>query len=68
MEEGDMIIRKNGDIGLVIEKEYDPCNHSIYGNQYMIFWFKNNTFNVTYDDILKDVVCEVHKPEYNKND
>ena len=65
MDEGDMIIRDNGDIGIIIEK-----NHMMekYGRKCMIYWFKNKTFNITYEKIISDYITDVYRSEGANND
>ena len=58
MNEGDMVIRINGDVGVIIERGQ---RHAMHGINCVVYWFKNKTFNITYDKILKDYIVSIYR-------
>ena len=53
MEIGDLLIKGKRDIGIIFDE--DKSNYSCYGQQYMVYWFKNKTCQALYRDIIKDM-------------
>jgi hypothetical protein len=58
MNEGDLIVRNNNDIGIILEKS---LTQGKYGYTYMVYWGKNKTFNTTPGQILSDYIVAVHR-------